>query len=135
MTFPCDLALLATSADGSAFIKTSSLDGEKNLKKREQVKGFENLVPNVHSKAVEAICKLKGYTFAANPNKDLHKFDTYMMIEGQEQLNMNEDQLLLKGAQLANTEWVLGQVVYTGKQTKIMMNLQSGVIKMSHLER
>jgi magnesium-transporting ATPase (P-type) len=48
---------------------------------------------------------------------------------------LDETQLLLKGAQLANTEWVIGQVVYTGVETKIMMNLQQGQIKMSHLER
>lgn len=45
-TFPCDLALLATSADGVCFIKTGSLDGEKNLKKREQMKDFDQVVPN-----------------------------------------------------------------------------------------
>ena len=33
-TFPADLAILASSNDGECFIKTSSLDGEKNLKKR-----------------------------------------------------------------------------------------------------
>ena len=33
-TFPADLGVLATSNKGDCFIKTSSLDGEKNLKKR-----------------------------------------------------------------------------------------------------
>jgi len=34
-TFPADLLLLCSSnLDGTAFIQTSSLDGEKNLKKR-----------------------------------------------------------------------------------------------------
>ena len=37
-TFPADLALLTSSNDGDCFIKTSSLDGEKNLKKRVQAK-------------------------------------------------------------------------------------------------
>lgn len=32
--FPCDMLLLASSANGDAYIQTSSLDGEKNLKKR-----------------------------------------------------------------------------------------------------
>lgn len=36
MTFPADIALLTSSADGDCFIATSSLDGEKNLKKRVQ---------------------------------------------------------------------------------------------------
>jgi len=33
-TFPADIALLTSSNNGDCFIKTSSLDGEKNLKKR-----------------------------------------------------------------------------------------------------
>ena len=32
--FPADFVMLSTSSGGEAFIKTSSLDGEKNLKKR-----------------------------------------------------------------------------------------------------
>ena len=33
-TFAADFAILSSSNEGEAFIKTSSLDGEKNLKKR-----------------------------------------------------------------------------------------------------
>jgi magnesium-transporting ATPase (P-type) len=33
-TFPADLCLICSSNEGLSFIKTSSLDGEKNLKKR-----------------------------------------------------------------------------------------------------
>jgi len=41
-TFPADLCFLTSSAEeGTCFIKTSSLDGEKNLKKRIQIKDFE----------------------------------------------------------------------------------------------
>ena len=36
LAFPADIALLTSSADGDCFIATSSLDGEKNLKKRVQ---------------------------------------------------------------------------------------------------
>ena len=43
-------------------------------------------------------------------------------------------QLLLKGAQLANTEWAVAICLYTGIETKIMMNSQAGRVKMSHLE-
>lgn len=45
-TFPADLAVIATSNKGDCFIKTSSLDGEKNLKKRFQIKGMDKIVAN-----------------------------------------------------------------------------------------
>ena len=44
--FPADFVLLSSSSAGEAFIKTSSLDGEKNLKKRVQMRDFEDVVIN-----------------------------------------------------------------------------------------
>ena len=43
--FAADFALLTSSNNGDAFIKTSSLDGEKNLKKREQPQGLASHFP------------------------------------------------------------------------------------------
>ena len=45
-TFPADLAVLSTSNNGNCYIKTSSLDGEKNLKKRFQPVDLNKVVPN-----------------------------------------------------------------------------------------
>jgi len=36
--------------------------------------------------------------------------------------SLTEHQILLKGAKLLNTKWVVGFVVYTGKDTKLMQN-------------
>lgn len=45
-TFPADLFFLTSSAEeGNCFIKTSSLDGEKNLKKRVQIKDLDYYFP------------------------------------------------------------------------------------------
>jgi P-type E1-E2 ATPase len=44
-TFPADIALLSSSDNGDCFIKTSSLDGEKNLKKRVQPKDMGKIFP------------------------------------------------------------------------------------------
>ena len=35
---------------------------------------------------------------------------------------LDENQVLLKGSSLRNTEWVIGFAVYTGHETKIMKN-------------
>ena len=42
-TFAADLALLTSSNEGDCFIKTSSLDGEKNLKKRVQAENVDKI--------------------------------------------------------------------------------------------
>jgi magnesium-transporting ATPase (P-type) len=44
--FPSDLILLASSDNGLCFIQTSSLDGEKNLKKRMRPKDIDKYVLN-----------------------------------------------------------------------------------------
>lgn len=43
--------------------------------------------------------------------------------------------MLLKGTQLVNTEWIVGFVAYSGKETKIMMNSHFGRHKQSDIEK
>lgn len=50
-----------------------------------------------------------------------------MIIEG-------DKQLLYRGARLKNTKWIYGLVIYTGRNTKIMMNSESSSEKMSQVE-
>jgi magnesium-transporting ATPase (P-type) len=40
----------------------------------------------------------------------------------QSRFSLDMNQLLLKGANLKNSKWVIGFVVYTGEETRIMMN-------------
>jgi phospholipid-translocating ATPase len=42
---------------------------------------------------------------------------------------------LIKGSILKNTSWIIGFVVYTGKETKLMMNSQKRSFKLSKVER
>lgn len=67
------------------------------------------------------------------PNKDLHSFKGMMKIQNTD-YTLSEKQILLRGASLQNTEWVLGLCCYTGEESKIMLNSQKGRQKMSHLE-
>ena len=43
--------------------------------------------------------------------------------------------MLLKGTFLRNTRWVVGLIVYTGKETRIMMNSQKVRNKQSDIEK
>lgn len=56
------------------------------------------------------------------PDKQLHKFSSTMKIENQNIVYEGDKQLLYRGAKLKNTKWVYGLVIYTGRNTKILMN-------------
>jgi magnesium-transporting ATPase (P-type) len=43
-------------------------------------------------------------------------------------------QLLLKDSRLKNTEWIVGFVLFTGDDTKLMMNSQKSRFKQSKME-
>lgn len=43
-------------------------------------------------------------------------------------------QLLQRGAQLRNTPWVYGLVVYTGHETKLLKNAKAAPIKRSNVD-
>lgn len=45
----------------------------------------------------------------------------------------DNNQLLFRGTKLKNTEWIWGLTIYTGQCSKIMMNGQSFVTKLSSL--
>lgn len=70
------------------------------------------------------------------PNQDLYQYDgSVEIIDQQKKLLTNSKQLLLRGAFLRNTEWVIGCVVYTGLDTKIMRNSEGSKIKFSDVEK
>uniref|UniRef100_A0A6Q2YLH7 Phospholipid-transporting ATPase n=1 Tax=Esox lucius TaxID=8010 RepID=A0A6Q2YLH7_ESOLU len=46
-----------------------------------------------------------------------------------------EYQVLLRGAQLRNTQWVVGIIVYTGHDSKLMQNSTKAPLKRSNVER
>lgn len=129
-TFPADLVLLKSSGGENAFIQTSSLDGEKNLKKRTIPVNFEEYIKPPEEKDFPLVGKL----VTEPPSADLYSFKGKMII-GQDQFALNINQIMLKGANLKNTEWMLGVVVYSGKDTKLMMNSQKSRTKQSNVEK
>eukprot|EP00361_Fabrea_salina_P005890 CAMPEP_0202437164 /NCGR_PEP_ID=MMETSP1345-20130828/28116_1 /ASSEMBLY_ACC=CAM_ASM_000843 /TAXON_ID=342563 /ORGANISM="Fabrea Fabrea salina" /LENGTH=87 /DNA_ID=CAMNT_0049050819 /DNA_START=60 /DNA_END=319 /DNA_ORIENTATION=+ len=53
----------------------------------------------------------------------------------QEQLPLDMKQLLMRGSLLKNTEYVYGVVIYTGHETKVMLNSKKAPSKMSNVLR
>lgn len=128
--FPADLILLASSdPTGNAFIQTSSLDGEKNLKPRICFKRPQELIGDA------SMIRLVGKLNLPPPNSDLYDASGQLLIGGEDPLIISTKQFMLRGSILKNTNWVVGVVGYTGPQTKIMMNAEDSRIKQSQVEK
>ena len=75
-----------------------------------------------------------GECVSEQPNTELYQYTGKVTICG-ETFALNANQLLLKGAVLKNTDWVLAFVLYTGRETKLMMNSQQARFKSSRVEQ
>ena len=67
----------------------------------------------------------------------MHSFEGNFTIQepGAQCRPLTVDNLLMRGAKLVNTEWAVGCVVYTGHETRVMMNAGSAPSKMSKVEK
>uniref|UniRef100_A0A8C3TZN8 Phospholipid-transporting ATPase n=1 Tax=Catharus ustulatus TaxID=91951 RepID=A0A8C3TZN8_CATUS len=110
---PADTVLLSSSEpQAMCYIETSNLDGETNLKIRQGLPLTSDI------KDTESLMQLSGR----------------IELDGHGYVNTRK-KILLRGAQLRNTQWVHGIVVYTGHDTKLMQNSTSPPLKMSNVER
>ncbi|XP_032411218.1 phospholipid-transporting ATPase 11C isoform X3 [Xiphophorus hellerii] len=128
-TFPCDLILLQSSRDdGTCFVTTASLDGESNHKTHYTVADLESDLQYLSS-TIE--CE--------QPQPDLYKFVGRMHIYRNSQepdvRSLGPENLLLKGANLKNTQKICGVAVYTGMETKMALNYQGKSQKRSAVEK
>ncbi|RZB99429.1 Phospholipid-transporting ATPase 3 isoform D [Glycine soja] len=127
--FPADLLFLAsTNADGVCYIETANLDGETNLKIRKALeKTWDYVTP-------EKASEFKGEIECEQPNNSLYTF-TGNLITQKQTLPLSPNQILLRGCSLRNTEYIVGVVIFTGQETKVMMNTMNVPSKRSTLER
>ncbi|GFY73021.1 phospholipid-transporting ATPase IA [Trichonephila inaurata madagascariensis] len=128
--FPADLVLLSSSEPHAmCYIETANLDGETNLKIRQGLPQTSSwLTPR-------DLGRLRGTLECEAPNRHLYEFTGNLRIAGKQTLPLGADQLLLRGAKLRNTNWVFGIVVYTGHETKLMMNSTTAPLKRSTVDR
>ncbi|XP_034064077.1 phospholipid-transporting ATPase IA isoform X2 [Gymnodraco acuticeps] len=127
---PADLVLLSSSEpQGMCYIETSNLDGETNLKIRQGLRVTSDI------RDIESLIRLSGKMECESPNRHLYEFVGNLRLEGHSTIPLGPDQILLRGAQLRNTQWVHGVVVYTGHDTKLMQNSTRPPLKLSNVER
>lgn len=139
---PADIIVLATSEeDAKCFTETANLDGETNLKRREAVKsiahmvGYRNLgdpemlIETVISRA----SSVKGRTVCELPNNRLYTFEGSIQLQGQAEVPVGPENVILRGCMLRSCKTILGLVVFTGNDTKIMRNQRPTPSKQSNV--
>jgi len=129
--FPADLILLASSEpQGMCYIETANLDGETNLKIRSALVCTSELTDPLD------LAKMTGQVEAEQPNRHLYEFAGNIDLGNQQEAPtpVSATQLLLRGARLRNTAWVYGLVVYTGHESKLLMNSTKAPLKRSTVD-
>jgi phospholipid-translocating ATPase len=126
---PADLVLLRTSdKSGAVFVRTDQLDGETDWKLRLAVPATQKLMSDAELLSIEA------NLYIEKPQRDIHSFiGTFSRGEGGE-----EESLDLQNTMWANTVVAAGSatgiVVYTGNETRSVMNNSQPRSKMGLLD-
>nr|XP_054607155.1 phospholipid-transporting ATPase IB isoform X3 [Nothobranchius furzeri] len=127
---PADMVIVSSSEpQAMCYIETSNLDGETNLKIRQGLSLTAGL------QTLEDLMSLSGRLECEGPNRHLYDFTGTLRLDNQNPVPLGPDQVLLRGAQLRNTQWVAGIVVYTGHDSKLMQNSTKAPLKRSNVER
>ena len=149
-SIPADLVIIDSGMrEGECYIETSSLDGEKTLKLKianNKIHGLISKRVNNNNKRIEKIknlirFKISGFVQVTPANSDLNQIEGKLNFFIQENDQLIEDnfpitikEFLLKGSILKNTNWIVGIVIYTGMNNKIILNSKSPRMKMSTIE-
>ena len=130
--FPCDLVILNSSLPkGICYVETKNLDGETNLKHKQADREAAKLAQNDYAVARNfSVAEIE----CEKANASIYTFTGMLKVKGQT-CPIDIDNVLLRGSSLRNTEWIYGVAVYTGHDTKVMMNSTNSKTKMSKIER
>lgn len=121
---PADMVLVRTSEKaGTCFIRTDQLDGETDWKLR-------LAVPSTHRLTSEMeLFEIETRLFAEKPQVDIHSFiGTFSRIDGTAEDSLNIENTAWSNTVVA-TGSAIGAVIYTGRETRSVMNTSKGVMK------
>jgi phospholipid-transporting ATPase len=149
-SIPADMILIDSGfIEGTCYVETSSLDGEKTLKLKVANKYTQGFISNDIDKPKRITKYIQPHRYSFNgyikintPNIDLNYVNgtihTLFQKEGtiiEEKINISTNEFLLKGSVLKNTNYIIGIVVYTGMNNKIILNSKKPRLKMSRVEK
>ncbi|KIJ29370.1 hypothetical protein M422DRAFT_76759 [Sphaerobolus stellatus SS14] len=127
---PADILICATSEEeNAAFIETKNLDGETNLKSRNAVPALTYL------RTAHACASSPGFNINCEA-PDIHMYKLNAAVVWKTDSHPIDIQTtLLRGTVLLNTQWVIGIVLFTGADAKIILNSGNAPSKCSRIER
>lgn len=125
--FPADLLFLfSNNSSGSCYVETANLDGETNLKLKRCPNDTAGL-QETELKHFHASVKCE------QPNPSIYSFRGNLKWKDKT-VQLSPGQILLRGSKLRSTQFVYGSVLFTGYETKIMMNTTEPPSKRSTVE-
>ncbi|CAF1416732.1 unnamed protein product [Rotaria sp. Silwood1] len=126
---PADMILISTSEpNGLCLIETADLDGETNLKPREALEVTVNIQDDL-----EKLSKFDAEIECEPPNNNFLRFEGTLKWNRQI-YSLKNDNFLLRGTRLRNTEWAFGIVCYAGPDTKLMQNSNTPKFKRTKID-
>eukprot|EP01132_Coremiostelium_polycephalum_P003717 gene3717-4630_t len=146
---PADIICLSSSRpDGRAYVETANLDGETNLKIKNNISRCSWI------RSPEDLDNFSCKVDYEGPNNDIYGFEGVLTILKEPETSTTTlgsstsisksspnfvpvtiDSVLLRGTKLRNTDWIIGIVVYTGVDTKVEKNSTKVNQKRSSVER
>jgi phospholipid-transporting ATPase len=113
------------------YVETSNLDGETNLKIRSAAAQF-----TAELDSPVQMADFRGLIECEPPNRNLYDFNGNLTdFSTGETVALSPSSVLLRGAKLMNTNWIYGVVVYTGHETKLLMNSTQAPLKRSNIDK
>ena len=130
--FPADLVIVQSSdPNNTCFVETKNLDGETNLK----IKTVSKQIFDEFRTEPDIVQNLKGRIICEPPNDQIYQFQGVIELQEESPLiSLSHENFLLRGSSLRNTDWIIGVVVHTGHDTRIMRNSVRSKQKRSELE-
>ncbi|KAI8331238.1 hypothetical protein BC941DRAFT_439399 [Chlamydoabsidia padenii] len=161
---PADLVILSTSEpDGLCYVETQNLDGETNLKIKRGLQAtsdinrpedcdgssfyIESEPPHANLYSYNGVLKWKismaDQLDNSDDDDDIYKDQFTKQQDGppisdvlhEKTEAITSSSVLLRGCVLRNTDWVIGMVLFTGNETKIMLNSGKTPSKRSKMEK
>ncbi|XP_023570818.1 phospholipid-transporting ATPase IB [Octodon degus] len=81
------------------------------------------------------LLSISGKIECEGPNCHFSCFTGTLYITDRSPVPIGPDQVLLRGTQLRNTQWIIGIVIYTGFETKFMQNAVKSPLKRPKVEK